>query len=719
MSTDLTRMSSEKIQEANLRESSDQSVQMQQLLPMELQAIEQGYSVSDDLNSIIPYATLRMRNVARLSNEECANAIANHLQSSDKFMQDDPESEQFRMETVRTIPQCLNVKRSVKSQLMATVNRKTIEKSISCWKLFRYNVSLKSAKIWMTIRNLLTIKLWHRTIKTIESHHGSGIATYFKFLRWLLFLNTICCVLSVSFIVIPQSLAQTHVPNNIEVLDFLTGNGFLSHTIMYYGFYSNGTVDAPFGPKYSIPFAYFLTLLFCYIVTFVALSRKVISSYRKSYVETRGKVHNMYSSKIFCGWDFSISSPKTAALQSASIYKELEELLAEMIQDISLHWCAKCLLIITQLAVTSIVIFIICGAGALIWMLLSHYGLKASVTVSVVIVPVVITAIIHVFPTIISYLASLEHYSNKRTELYVTVVRNYAVAATIIGTLFVFWIINSTSHCWQTHLGKEIYRLIILDFIASLFGASFHFARSVLYYKGLSTKVGRPEFDIARNTLNLIYNQTLFWIGFYFSPLTSVMIVIKLIFTFYAKRYELKRYYQRPSQPWRAAQTQTLFLALAFLSITTVLYTIGYVITNVKSDECGPFRDHFHTWDFIVDRLLSLKRDSPFWSFVSKLASPVTGAVILIAMCIAVYCLRAKAEASKEMLQILSDMLLLQSQDKQFLIKSFGKCAKNKHTAQHAGFAEQNRRNEGVLLSRRRNLPSTSFEEMIVVNNTY
>lgn len=224
MSTDLTRMSSEKIQEANLRESSDQSVQMQQLLPMELQAIEQGYSVSDDLNSIIPYATLRMRNVARLSNEECANAIANHLQSSDKFMQDDPESEQFRMETVRTIPQCLNVKRSVKSQLMATVNRKTIEKSISCWKLFRYNVSLKSAKIWMTIRNLLTIKLWHRTIKTIESHHGSGIATYFKFLRWLLFLNTICCVLSVSFIVIPQSLDQTHVPNNIEVLDFLTGN---------------------------------------------------------------------------------------------------------------------------------------------------------------------------------------------------------------------------------------------------------------------------------------------------------------------------------------------------------------------------------------------------------------------------------------------------------------------------------------------------------------
>lgn len=29
---------------------------------------------------------------------------------------------------------------------------------------------------------------------------------------------------SVSFIVIPQSLDQTHVPNNIKIMDFLTGS---------------------------------------------------------------------------------------------------------------------------------------------------------------------------------------------------------------------------------------------------------------------------------------------------------------------------------------------------------------------------------------------------------------------------------------------------------------------------------------------------------------
>jgi len=110
-----------------------------------------------------------------------------------------------------------------------------------------------------------------------------------------------------------------------------------------------------------------------------------------------------------------------------------------------------------------------------------------------------------------------------------------------------------------------------------------------------------------------------------------------------------------------------------------------------------------------------------------------------------VYCVRAKAEASKEMLRILSDMILLQSQDKQFLLKSFGKCSKREsclllliyyyaitinnisffycfftgtlitpneiNLSQNVELAEQNRGNKEVLLFRRRNLPSTSYEK--------
>lgn len=71
-----------------------------------------------------------------------------------------------------------------------------------------------------------------------------------------------------------------------------------------------------------------------------------------------------------------------------------------------LRWFTKCLLIITQLAVTSIVIFIICGVAALVWILLNYYDIEAPATISIMIVPIVITIIIHIFPAIISYLVS-------------------------------------------------------------------------------------------------------------------------------------------------------------------------------------------------------------------------------------------------------------------------------------------------------------------------
>lgn len=122
-------------------------------------------------------------------------------------------------------------------------------------------------------------------------------------------------------------------------------------------------------------------------------------------------MHDLYSNKIFCGWDFSISLSKTAALQSASIYKELEELMAETRQHARLHWLDKFLLITMQLSVTAIIIFMICGAGTFIWLLLRHYKIGSSRNISVMIVPIIITIMIHIFPAIISYLVSIYIFS--------------------------------------------------------------------------------------------------------------------------------------------------------------------------------------------------------------------------------------------------------------------------------------------------------------------
>lgn len=625
----------------------------------------------DCLDSVIPYATCHIRRTADISFQDHAETIARRLQSSNHLMQDDLTSEQLRTDMLKAMPQCLAIRKLVKSKLHTTVQQQSKKKPITYWKWLKYKISFTFRKTHIIIQEIEHImELWYHTIKSIEGQFGSGVAVYFKFLRWLILLNIIFALMSIIFIVLPQSLDKVYLSSPINAVDFITGSGFFENTIMYYGFYNNGTVEKMFS-SYSIPSAYFITLFCAYTFTFIVFSIKVILSYRKHYIEIRGGVHHFYCNKVFCGWDFAISSTKAASLQSISIYRELQEHIAEA-EKHSRHNCfVKFYIGFTRILISIISIVMIFGIGGVLWVLLVVRELDKSRTTSLIIVPVIITIVMNAFAVIISFLAKMERYSSKRNELYVTVIRIHALAAVVISTLLAFWLIHSTTGCWQTELGEEIYRLICLDFIISiLISYIVEATRSTLYIKGWE-KIGRTEFNIAHSTLNLIYNQMLFWLGCYFSPLLSLVIVIKMILIFYIKKHSLFKYCEPPSRPWRAAQTQTLFLALSFVAIISVLIMIGYIITNVQSNECGPFKGHSYIWEYVVDGVLELKRDSAFWLLVSEFAKPSVGAVILIAMCVGVYWLRAKAQANKEMMKILQDMLVSQECDKQFLLKGF------------------------------------------------
>lgn len=201
----------------------------------------------------------------------------------------------------------------------------------------------------------------------------------------------------------------------------------------------------------------------------------------------------------------------------------------------------------------------------------------------------------------------------------------------IISTFLIYWLSYSVYNCWQTKLAEEIYRLVIFDFIIFTIGSFFIEA---LRYKlsKITDNINLPKFNIAQNTLNLIYNQILLWAVFYFSPLLSIVVVIKMFLTFYIKKIGLMRHCEPSSTSWRAAQTQTIFLALVFLGMTGVIIALGYVITNVKSNACGPFREHDYTWDAIVEKVLNLKRDSQFWRVITVFTKPGVFAAILIAM---------------------------------------------------------------------------------------
>lgn len=48
------------------------------------------------------------------------------------------------------------------------------------------------------------LELWYGSMKQIEGHFGSGVGTYFVFLRWLFLLNLYLLLFTFAFITLPQ-----------------------------------------------------------------------------------------------------------------------------------------------------------------------------------------------------------------------------------------------------------------------------------------------------------------------------------------------------------------------------------------------------------------------------------------------------------------------------------------------------------------------------------
>lgn len=302
-----------------------------------------------------------------------------------------------------------------------------------------------------------------------------------------------------------------------------------------------------------------------------------------------------------------------------------------------------------------------------------------------------------------------ENYENKRVALHVMMLRSYTIVIVAIGTIFAYWLANGPlSGCWQTKLAQEIWRLLLVDFFISIIGGfvvqTICFNMQFQYMK----YVDLPKFNVAQNTLCLIYDQTLFWMGFYLSPPLSIVVVAKMILTFYIKKLGLFKYCEMPPRTWRAAQTHALALALVFLGMVLVLGALGFIITNIPTNNCGPFRGNNYTWEAVIEKVIRLDKKSTLMTIVREITKPGIIASVLIAMrwvfvnaiyiywvsrqwninllmiyyfgffSTGVYYLRAKSQADKKMVQILRDMLVSQSRDKQFLIKRYTRMMSSK-----------------------------------------
>ncbi|XP_069381997.1 transmembrane channel-like protein 3 isoform X2 [Paralichthys olivaceus] len=195
-------------------------------------------------------------------------------------------------------------------------------------------------KLSRVLYNIVVLFIpWEVRIKKIESHFGSGVASYFIFLRWLFGINIVLTIMTGAFIVLPELLAgapfgttrsktipKEHLASAQDLDTIWSLGGYLQYSVLFYGYY--GRVRKIGGAGYRLPLAYFLVGMAVFAYSFIILLRKMAKNSRLSLASASDE-NFTFCWRVFCAWDYLIGNPEAAESKGAAIVNNIREAIVE------------------------------------------------------------------------------------------------------------------------------------------------------------------------------------------------------------------------------------------------------------------------------------------------------------------------------------------------------------------------------------------------------
>lgn len=502
----------------------------------------------------------------------------------------------------------------------------------------------------------------------------------------------------------PQGLVSFYT----YLMDLLSGTGFMELTYMFYGYYKNSVVDVE-SFRYNIPLAYLITTAFYFLLSLFWIVKRSVSGFRQSLVSEDTSLTS-YSNKVFAGWDFCITEERAILLKQNSIRYELQMDLEEekmriqmaerTISQRALLYSLRFFLNLIVLCLLGAAFFCIYIATEVSQRLLNtdDSGVKGNFFLELLVAylpSISITAANFIMPTLFNFIIILERYT-LTTEIKLTLVRSVFLRLTSLGVLlFSLWSQitcngnmdtttdnNSSCHCgynydqyqcWETRIGQEMYKLIIFDFITVLLVTLLvEFPRKMLV-QHCSCKpiqwLGQQEFVVPQNVLNIVYAQTVCWIGTFFSPLLPLLNTVKYFIIFYIKKLCLFSNCRPANRTFRASSSNFFFLLVLLLGLVLACVPVLYgIIVIHPSEGCGPFRGQAAIWIVLPNAVSDLENTIPK-EFLFFIGSQAFAVPLFCLACMVMAYLVALATSYGRLVKQLKDQLQLEGRDKHFLVR--------------------------------------------------
>ncbi|XP_072882315.1 transmembrane channel-like protein 7 [Hemitrygon akajei] len=599
---------------------------------------------------------------------------------------------------------------------------------LSSWETWKQSQQKSLRRLQEEMRNAISwLELWKRSLKEIEGRFGTGIQSYFTFLRFLVFLNLLAFLLVSGFVLLPSiyitnmELNQTDTerienislsapecfrykryPKGLvsfyeKILDLFSGTGFIEDSYMFYGHYKFGMYK---GLNYNPSLAYLLTIVFYFLFCLCWIVKRTVNRFKQESMH-EDNYKSRQSAKIFTLWDFCIKENATAELKHQSIVNELKIDLAEQAykrrkaerttRERAILYFIRFLLNLFIMIVLTGAFYIIYqatkssqnfqrkpGRFAFITEFFMEYLPSLILTLNNILLP-------YLFWVIIRY----EEYP-PNTEINLILIRCIFLRLTNLSMLvFSLWQqitctdgknekdceacgYNKHYQCWETKIGQEMYKLFLFDFLASI-GVIFcmelprKFLEDHVSFQ-LPKILQRPPFIITENILSIVNGQTIVWIGMFYSPLLPILNAIKCVITFYMKKHSLYNYCRPARRLFRASSSRIFFQLTLLFGLTLALVPIAVNLFLVHpSKACGPFRYYRSVWDIVPEVIARLPwKAQSFFIYIKSeafLLMLITILSMVLTTCVVL------VRANRRAITLLKWHLSLARQDKQYLVK--------------------------------------------------
>ncbi|KAL9645394.1 hypothetical protein ABK040_002593 [Willaertia magna] len=453
------------------------------------------------------------------------------------------------------------------------------------------------------------INPFYRTVILIENRFGSGVAAYYEFFSSVIALNFLLSIISFLLLILPWLLRPTSSWPDIWQLRFLSGLvGFDSSVIgkswFFFGGYEDrillfNTVVWPFAFVYP-----FVVILF-FALALIIISRDIGG---KLTTVRRTDDDNKYLKAVFNSFSFNVTSKEAVRDLQKSIANKIAEFRnADFAKSAAVTKMSRrklLILILRRVIGLGLSAIFLLGTPAAVYFMVEYY--KELNAVFPYTTSVLSSAITIVFPVILSQLVIFEGYAHPSHTHWNIIFRTFIIkmSTTIALMVRVLFLQDSSliGTCRQTEAGLVFWQMIWIEFGVNLVMTIIVMPIKYKVRQLISCakdegeeeefeeqRKGKLEFEVPDNVIELLYRQSLIFVGSIMSPMIPIAGLVTNFVIYFVKYITMTLVCKFPDNPFERGRSSPFNQNMLLLTFILCLVPLGFFLFQPSGSRCGPF----------------------------------------------------------------------------------------------------------------------------------